>query len=107
MFGFAVKVEKDDKKAELEIQGFHDQDSVEEFAHEVRETLVVCLEENEEITGFEVGEPGPMEERQDVPEVDIQDFTDELVMQVMTPEPGHMVKGEYPLRFAVEHPIEY
>ena len=107
MLGFAVKVENDDKKAELEIQGFQDQESVDEFANVVRETLVVCMEENEEITGFEVGEPGPMDEREDVPEVDIEDFTDQLVMQVMTPEPENLLQGEYPLRFAVEHPIEY
>ncbi len=59
MLGFKVNVQKDDKTAELEIQGFTDQETAEGFANEVQETLLVCKDENEEITGFEVGRPRP------------------------------------------------
>jgi hypothetical protein len=104
MLGFKVHVQKDDKKAELEIQGFPDQESAVGFADEVRDVLLICKDENEEITGFEVERPVPMESREDVPEADIEDFIDQITMSVMSPAPENLVKGEHPLRFAVELP---
>jgi hypothetical protein len=107
MLGFKVHVQKDDKKAELEIQGFPDQESAIGFADEVQEVLLVCKDENEEITGFEVARPVPMESRAKVPEADIEYFIDQITMSVMSPAPESLVKGEYPLRFAVELPVTW
>ncbi|AFR31293.1 MULTISPECIES: hypothetical protein [Micrococcaceae] len=107
MLGFKVNVQKDDKTAELEIQGFTDQETAEGFANEVQETLLVCKDENEEITGFEVGRPGPMEPREGAPEADIEDFIDQITMSVMSPEPANLVKGESPVRFSVEQPVTW
>lgn len=104
MLGFKVHVQKDDKKAELEIQGFPDLESAVGFADDVQECLLMCKDEDEEITGFEVERPVPMKSREDVPEVDIEDFIDQITMSVMSPAPENLVKGEYPLRFAVELP---
>lgn len=102
MLGFKVHVQNGDKKAELEIQGFLDQESADSFADDVQETLLMCKEENEEITSFEVERPGPMDAQEDAPEADIEDFIDQITMSVMSPPPANLVKGDYPLRFAVE-----
>ncbi|MCP1415471.1 hypothetical protein [Paenarthrobacter sp. A20] len=106
MLGFKVNVQNEDKSAELEIQGFLDPETAEGFANAVQETLEMCVEEYDEITGFEVGRPGPMEARDDVPEADIEYFIDQITMSVMNPEPENLIKGESPVRFAVEHPVE-
>jgi hypothetical protein len=107
MLGFKVTVQNEDKNAELEIQGFTDQEQAEAFAGNVQETLQMCLDENEEVTGFEVGRPGPMEPRDDAPEADIEYFIDQITMSVMSPEPENLVKGESPVRFTVEQPVEF
>ncbi|MCP1415612.1 hypothetical protein [Paenarthrobacter sp. A20] len=96
MLGFKVHVQNEDKSAELEIQGFLDPETAEGFANAVHETLQMRVEEYDEITGFEVGRPGPMEPRDDVPEADTEYFIDQITMSVMNPEPENLVKGESP-----------
>jgi hypothetical protein len=102
MLGFKVRVQKDDRKAELEIQGFPDQESADSFADDVQDTLEVVKEENGEITSYMVERPSPIAPLENAPEADIEDFIDQITMSVMSPAPENLVKGEYPLRFSVE-----
>jgi hypothetical protein len=103
MLGFKVHVQNGDKKAELEIQGFPDQESADSFADDVQDTLEVVKDENGEITSFEVERPGLMDSLEDAPEVDIEDFIDQITMSVMSGPPETLVAGgESPLRFSVE-----
>lgn len=107
MLGFNVHVEKNEKTADLEIQGFPDQESADQFAGVVSEVLLMSKDENEEFTAFEVEQPAPMVSREGVPEADIEYFIDQISMSVMSPEPENLLKGESPLRLAVELPITY
>jgi hypothetical protein len=101
MLGFKVQVQNGDKKAELEIHGFADQESADSFADDVQDTLEVVKAENGEITSFEVERPGLMDPLEDAPEADIEDFIDQITMSVMSAPPETLVSGGSPLRFSV------
>jgi hypothetical protein len=101
MLGFKVQVQNGDKKAELEIDGFADQESADSFADDVQDTLEVVKVENGEITSFEVERPGLMDPLEDAPEADIEDFIDQITMSVMSAPPETLVSGGSPLRFSV------